>query len=180
MNVYNIKVGNQFISVEDGAVHIYKDKALTTLHCEDGPAIIHPDGYCAYYVNGSVHREDGPARILADGSEMYALNGKIYEKEDYEREMNLRNARKIKINKVDKDQTLLYHDKLGFVGEVDIYQFYDVRKQIREANVSGFYFIYENKHGLTLRVDVNPDGSISNSPTDFMTILSDLLDEMIF
>ena len=33
------------------------------LHCEDGPAVIHPDGYQAWYQNGLRHRAEGPAVV---------------------------------------------------------------------------------------------------------------------
>jgi hypothetical protein len=36
------------------------------LHCETGPAVIHPDGYQAWYLNGLRHREGGPAIVYPE------------------------------------------------------------------------------------------------------------------
>ena len=33
------------------------------LHCDDGPAWIHPNGVVKYYKHGKQHRDDGPAEI---------------------------------------------------------------------------------------------------------------------
>lgn len=48
------------------------------LHCEDGPAVIHPDGDQAWYRNGVLHREDGPARVYPNGSELWYQNGVLH------------------------------------------------------------------------------------------------------
>lgn len=45
----------------DGAIRYYHPNSMS-LHRIDGPAVIWPDGYKAWYVNGRLHRIDGPAR----------------------------------------------------------------------------------------------------------------------
>ena len=40
-------------------MHYYNERG--ELHRLDGPAVIHPDGYEAWYRNGIRHRLDGPA-----------------------------------------------------------------------------------------------------------------------
>ena len=85
----------------------YKDKKMTKLHREDGPAIFQerlspPDGWREYKqwcVDGECHREDGPAEIeyYADGSvkEYYWLNDEIFNtKKEYLAELKSRKAPK--------------------------------------------------------------------------------------
>ncbi len=43
-------------------------------HCENGPAIIYPDGTKAWRVNGKLHREDGPAFEHSDGYKEWYIN----------------------------------------------------------------------------------------------------------
>ncbi len=44
------------------------------LHCEDGPAVIFPNGHKAWLINGEFHREDGPAIIYSDCDKEWRLN----------------------------------------------------------------------------------------------------------
>ena len=46
-------------------------------HRLDGPAIIHIDGYQAWFINGLRHRTDGPA-IQADSYQEWYLNGLLH------------------------------------------------------------------------------------------------------
>ena len=46
------------------------------LHRENGPAVIHRDGYQAWFLDGKLHREDGPAVIGSNNQEEWFLNGK--------------------------------------------------------------------------------------------------------
>ena len=41
-----------------------------TLHREDGPAVIHPDGDKYWYQYGKLHRDDGPAIEYSNGAEV--------------------------------------------------------------------------------------------------------------
>lgn len=86
------KVGNKFY---------YRDKKMTVLHRNDGPAIEFTsgskswyqhnlchrtdgpaiecfDGYKAWYVNGQLHRTDGPAVEYVDGSKEWWQNGLLH------------------------------------------------------------------------------------------------------
>jgi hypothetical protein len=51
----------RFIKSENGTKFVYKDKAMTILHNETGPAIAHANGDVEYYLDGKLHRTDGPA-----------------------------------------------------------------------------------------------------------------------
>lgn len=53
-------------------VQQYRNK-FGVLHREDGPAIIHPDGYKAWYRYGKRHREDGPAVEHPNGEKQWWL-----------------------------------------------------------------------------------------------------------
>jgi len=68
---------------EDGDKFYYKDKAMTILHREDGPAFesVSANGCKLWYLNDKSHREDGPAVEYADGSNAWFINGK-YHRED--------------------------------------------------------------------------------------------------
>ena len=46
-------------------------------HRLDGPAVIWPNGYQAYWVNGLRHRLDGPAVIYPSGKVEYWENGEF-------------------------------------------------------------------------------------------------------
>lgn len=46
------------------------------LHNENGPAVIHSDGYQAWYLNGLRHRDGGPAVVYPEMKlEAYYING---------------------------------------------------------------------------------------------------------
>lgn len=44
-------------------------------HCEDGPAVTHPDGSRMWYMYGVKHRLDGPAVEWADGTKEWWVAG---------------------------------------------------------------------------------------------------------
>ncbi len=45
----------------EGTDIILKFNAQGQLHCDSGPAVVHEDGYEAWYLNGLRHRQGGPA-----------------------------------------------------------------------------------------------------------------------
>ena len=47
-------------------------------HCEDGPAVILPNGTKKWYVNGQLHRTDGPAIDGNDGLKKWYADGKLH------------------------------------------------------------------------------------------------------
>jgi hypothetical protein len=73
----------QYIEITStGSKFYYKDKAMTILHREDGPAVEWNDGSKYWRINGKTHREDGPAIEWSDGSKSWYLNGeKLTEQE---------------------------------------------------------------------------------------------------
>ncbi len=40
-------------------------------HRNEGPAMIWPDGSCAWYKNGELYRKNGPLTIRLDGTQQY-------------------------------------------------------------------------------------------------------------
>jgi hypothetical protein len=66
----------QFIHIDFGwhKSH-YKNKEMTVLHREDGPAREYFNGSKHWYFNGQRHREDGPAIEGADGTKHWFKNG---------------------------------------------------------------------------------------------------------
>ena len=62
----------------DGDIFYYKDKEMTILHREDGPAIEGDDGvYKAWYLNGERHRMGGPAIEWPDGRNSWYVDGEF-------------------------------------------------------------------------------------------------------
>ena len=60
----------------NGEVRLYKNGQL---HCEDGPAVISPNGSKTWYYHGDLHRIDGgPVCQYADGGEDYFHFGVLY------------------------------------------------------------------------------------------------------
>lgn len=77
----------QYIHIDElGNKTYYKDKKMTNIHREDGPAVECADGSKYWCRNGVSHREDGPAIIWNDGSESYYLDGYHLTKAAYTRE----------------------------------------------------------------------------------------------
>ena len=66
----------QYIIKNEDGIFYYKDKEMSILHREDGPAVEYADGGKYWYLNGKLHREDGPAAEWANGTKYWYLNGK--------------------------------------------------------------------------------------------------------
>jgi hypothetical protein len=74
----------QYILInEDGSKFYYKDKEMTILHREDGPAVEYHTGYKSWYINGERHREDGPAVVYSNGSKSWYLNNILLTEEKF-------------------------------------------------------------------------------------------------
>jgi hypothetical protein len=74
----------QYIEItEHGSKFYYKNKKMTILHREDGPAVECADGSKVWCFNGKVHREDGPAAIYSDGYKSWYLNGERLSEEEF-------------------------------------------------------------------------------------------------
>lgn len=54
----------------------YKDREMTILHREDGPAVEWRSGGKEWFINGTRHREDGPAICGSHGYKCWYINGK--------------------------------------------------------------------------------------------------------
>jgi len=68
--------------------HYYKDKAMTVLHREDGPAGEFANGDKSWWVNGKCHREDGPAIEYARGNKSWYINDKSLTEKQFNERMN--------------------------------------------------------------------------------------------
>jgi len=67
----------QYIWIDiDGDKLYYKDKAMTTCHRLDGPAIEYASGTKAWYVDGKRHRLDGPAIEWSGGDKSWYVDDK--------------------------------------------------------------------------------------------------------
>ena len=72
----------QYIRIDkDNNKYYNKNKEMTILHREDGPALEWVDGYKAWYTNGQLHREDGPAIEHGNGAKSWYKHG-ILHRED--------------------------------------------------------------------------------------------------
>ena len=63
---------------------IYYKKNTNIIHNPYGPAVMHDNGFKAYYINNKLYRLDGPARIYSNGIEEYWINHKNLTKEEFE------------------------------------------------------------------------------------------------
>jgi hypothetical protein len=69
----------QYIKIDGcGDKFYFKDREMTILHREDGPAIEEVSGSKFWCINDSLHREDGPAVEWADGLKEWYLKGKLH------------------------------------------------------------------------------------------------------
>ena len=74
----------QYILItEFGDKYYYKNKEMTILHREDGPAVEWIYGDKIWFINGKRHREDGPAVEWSDGSKSWYLNGEYLSEEEF-------------------------------------------------------------------------------------------------
>jgi hypothetical protein len=69
----------QYIEIDEyGNKTYFKDKAMTMLHREDGPAFEGSKGSKEWWIDGKRHREDGPAIEWEGGDKSWYLNGKLH------------------------------------------------------------------------------------------------------
>jgi hypothetical protein len=74
----------QYIEIDQlGSKFYFKDKAMTILHREDGPAFEGSNGSKEWRINGKRHREDGPAIEWSDGDKSWALNGERLSEQEF-------------------------------------------------------------------------------------------------
>ena len=74
----------QYIKIDQyGDKRYYKDKSMTILHREDGPAFEGVDGCKSWWLNGKRHREDGPACEWSNGGREWWLNGQQYSEKEF-------------------------------------------------------------------------------------------------
>ena len=71
----------QYIEINSIGTYYWSDKAMNTLHREDGPAIDCVNGTKHWYLNGKYHRVDGPAIEYCNGIKIWLINDK-YHRED--------------------------------------------------------------------------------------------------
>lgn len=56
----------------------YKDKKMTILHREDGPATEYHNGGKSWHINGELHRLDGHAVEYPNGEKCWYVNDKLH------------------------------------------------------------------------------------------------------
>ena len=65
----------QYIEINTlGNKFYFKDKQMTILHREDGPAVEYANGSKYWCINNKFHREDGPAIEWFSGGRIWYLN----------------------------------------------------------------------------------------------------------
>jgi hypothetical protein len=67
----------------NGDVHYYNKNRQ--FHRTDGPAVIYPNGYKAWFINGQRHRTDGPAVEYSNGAKSWWLNDEALTEEEFKR-----------------------------------------------------------------------------------------------
>jgi hypothetical protein len=85
----------QYIKIyEDGNKFYYKDKEMTILHREDGPAVEWSNGNKFWYLNDVLHREDGPAVEWINGDKVWFLNDENLTEEEFKKKTAKKTAKK--------------------------------------------------------------------------------------
>ena len=72
----------------EGVKRYYKDREMTILHREDGPAIECNSGTKFWYKNGKYHREDGPAIERVNGEKEWYIDDEELTEEGFNARMN--------------------------------------------------------------------------------------------
>jgi hypothetical protein len=75
----------QYIKINQYGKFYYKDKKMTILHREDGPAYEGCNGTKEWWLNGKLHREDGPAIEWSDGYKFWYLNNRRYSEAEFKK-----------------------------------------------------------------------------------------------
>jgi hypothetical protein len=75
----------QYIIESKEGTFYYKDKEMTILHREDGPAIEYANGSKSWWFYGLRHRTDGPAFVRINGTRSWFLNGKEVTEDEHKR-----------------------------------------------------------------------------------------------
>ena len=74
----------QYIKIDkDGNKFYFKDKQMTILHREDGPAVECANGTKYWLINNKFHREDGPAIEWFSGGRIWYLNNEALTEEEF-------------------------------------------------------------------------------------------------
>ena len=74
----------QYIEINTlGNKFYYKDKEMTILHREDGPAIEYDNGTKYWCINNKLHREDGPAVVYSCGYNSWYINGSLLSEAEF-------------------------------------------------------------------------------------------------
>lgn len=70
----------KYIKIDEYGTKIYyKDREMSIIHRNDGPAIEYSSGSKEWWVDGVMHREDGPAAILVSKPRKeWWINGKLH------------------------------------------------------------------------------------------------------
>lgn len=81
----------------------------------------------------------------------------------------------IEVRKVEDTAATLFGPDDMFVGNIDTnLQLLDIRIQIKEAEISGYYIIWKGQ-----RLDIDKTGNIDNWPVGFFDVLDTLLNKLI-
>ncbi len=76
----------QYIEITElGSKFYYKDREMTILHREDGPAVEWSDGDKKWWIDGKLHRTDGPAVECSDGSKVWYIHDELISEAEFKR-----------------------------------------------------------------------------------------------
>ncbi len=76
----------------------------------------------------------------------------------------------IKIKRIKPQTVPLYNPDGEYMGDVNEYEFEDIKTQIAEKQLSGYYVKFENEHLWIL-----PDGDMKQSPKGFFNLTQEYL-----
>lgn len=84
----------------------------------------------------------------------------------------------IKIKNFPVEKYPLYSPNHELVGYVDYFQFLDVRIQVKEHRLEGYYIVYA-KAEQDCVITLTPDGGTDRYPLGFYSLIDDQLDSLL-
>lgn len=85
----------------------------------------------------------------------------------------------IKIKDIKIQNFPLYDSNNNLIGNVNEYQFNDVRIQIGENNLSGYYLLFTNEEGQQTKINILPDSSVEQWPSGFFDLYPKQLSKIL-
>lgn len=85
----------------------------------------------------------------------------------------------IRIRELEIEKNPLYSPDGELIGYMDYPQFLDVRIQIKEKGLSGYYVLFTDSNNVERKIFINPDGSTDSYPIGFYDLIDNQIDILL-